>query len=187
MMARNSVNSEQTYEAAEALRRAPRHRWWDEAACRGKDTELFLDSSRAAVADAKGHCATCSVRVDCLADALRVPLIVGVWGGTTARERDLLRAALAPRSEIVFDERVPSPTASTPATQTTSTPAATGPDELDAPPEWVRTGSAAARWQHAGHGPGPAGRWVVDGIEIVVRFDRGTHSAYVRAANVGAA
>jgi WhiB family redox-sensing transcriptional regulator len=42
------------------------------------------------VARAKAICARCAVQPDCLAFALRVRQMHGVWGGATAEERYLL-------------------------------------------------------------------------------------------------
>jgi hypothetical protein len=43
------------------------------------------------VAEALAVCAGCDVRAECLAAALADPNLVGVWGGTTSRERRELR------------------------------------------------------------------------------------------------
>jgi WhiB family redox-sensing transcriptional regulator len=62
------------------------------AACRSADPDLFFPISdsgpaREQTAQAKAICATCRVRRECLAFALRTGQIHGVWGGTTERER----------------------------------------------------------------------------------------------------
>lgn len=81
--------------------------WRDRAACLGKDTELFFppsdeneyrDESRAAkvaAAPAKAICATCPVISDCLNWAVESEQRFGIFGGTTTRERHLLRRGLA--------------------------------------------------------------------------------------------
>ncbi|HEV3067797.1 MAG TPA: WhiB family transcriptional regulator [Streptosporangiaceae bacterium] len=43
-------------------------------------------------AEAKAICATCRVRRECLAFALRTGQIHGIWGGTTEHERTGLTA-----------------------------------------------------------------------------------------------
>jgi WhiB family redox-sensing transcriptional regulator len=49
---------------------------------------LFV--SGAAQHKAKAICAGCTVRIDCLADALDSRTEFGVWGGLTERERRML-------------------------------------------------------------------------------------------------
>jgi WhiB family transcriptional regulator, redox-sensing transcriptional regulator len=70
--------------------------WTDFAACRGVDPELFFPVSASGpaldqVAEAKRVCASCPVRPDCLAWALRAGESAGIWGGTTPEERRYLR------------------------------------------------------------------------------------------------
>lgn len=63
---------------------------FNEAACRGLDSELFYAESGAAVLRAKATCNACDVRARCLEWAVKREEF-GVWGGTTARERAALR------------------------------------------------------------------------------------------------
>jgi WhiB family redox-sensing transcriptional regulator len=72
--------------------------WWQAAACRGMDPELFFppegDPGRAA--RAKRVCATCPVRLECLRAELAAPVGQhpgGIVGGLTQRERAALRVA----------------------------------------------------------------------------------------------
>jgi WhiB family redox-sensing transcriptional regulator len=70
--------------------------WTDLAACRAVDPELFFPVSTSGpaldqVAEAKRVCASCSVRSNCLAWALRAGESAGIWGGTTPDERRYLR------------------------------------------------------------------------------------------------
>jgi WhiB family transcriptional regulator, redox-sensing transcriptional regulator len=60
--------------------------WADRAACRGADVDVFFPQgpSRAA----RTYCATCPVRVDCLAFAMARPDLRGIWGGLTAAQRE---------------------------------------------------------------------------------------------------
>ena len=75
--------------------------WRQAAACRSADPDLFFPISdsgpaREQTAQAKAICATCRVRRECLAFALRTGQVHGVWGGTTEHERaGMLRQVLA--------------------------------------------------------------------------------------------
>lgn len=61
--------------------------WRDLGACRGLDPEVFFPETDEEADIAKNICATCDVRVACLEHALSSREKVGVWGGTTERER----------------------------------------------------------------------------------------------------
>lgn len=66
--------------------------WRDEAACRGKDPNLFFPegqggSTNSQAAAAKAVCAGCPVREPCLEYALIVAMKDGVWGGLSVKER----------------------------------------------------------------------------------------------------
>lgn len=71
--------------------------WWDRAACRGEDPELFFSAKRADIAQVRRLCAACPVAVACLRDAFRTegpyrnyePQLkyFGVRGGLKALER----------------------------------------------------------------------------------------------------
>jgi len=70
--------------------------WTDRAACKDLDPdELFVQG--AAQNRRKQICRGCSVRTECLADALDNRIEFGVWGGMTERER---RALLRRRPEV---------------------------------------------------------------------------------------
>lgn len=70
--------------------------WAREAACRNSDPDaLFVQG--AAQNRAKRVCGGCSVRTQCLADALDNKVEFGVWGGMTERER---RALLRRRPDV---------------------------------------------------------------------------------------
>jgi WhiB family redox-sensing transcriptional regulator len=70
--------------------------WIAQAACRTTDPdELFVQG--AAQNRVKAVCMTCSVRTECLADALDHRVEFGVWGGMTERER---RALLRRRPHV---------------------------------------------------------------------------------------
>lgn len=70
-----------------------------DAACRGVDPELFfpVPGDEVGVAVAKGFCALCPVRAECLAEALaQLDTVPGaVWGGTTGEERAALLRRVA--------------------------------------------------------------------------------------------
>jgi WhiB family redox-sensing transcriptional regulator len=67
-------------------------RWWERAACRSVDPELFFPVSEIGpagrqVARAKAVCSACRVRQPCLEYALSTRQVHGVWGGLTEEER----------------------------------------------------------------------------------------------------
>ncbi|WP_131104730.1 WhiB family transcriptional regulator [Ornithinimicrobium sufpigmenti] len=68
--------------------------WWQRAACRDRNAELFFHSdhergpSRAMrTAKAKAVCATCPVMALCRDYALAQPEPYGIWGGLDEQER----------------------------------------------------------------------------------------------------
>ncbi|MEU8952336.1 WhiB family transcriptional regulator [Streptomyces sp. NPDC048489] len=74
-----------------------RAQWRENAACGSSDVDdLFADSARQR--QAKAVCAGCSVRTECLAEALDERIEFGVWGGLTERDR---RALLRRRPNVV--------------------------------------------------------------------------------------
>lgn len=64
-----------------------RNFWRELGACRGLDPEVFFPETEEEADIAKAICADCPVRVACLEHALSSREKVGVWGGTTERER----------------------------------------------------------------------------------------------------
>ncbi len=69
--------------------------WRSRAACQSRDPDLFFPISSSGPAleqirRAKAVCAGCQVRPECLDFALRTRTTEGVWGGTSAEERELL-------------------------------------------------------------------------------------------------
>lgn len=69
--------------------------WRQHAACVGtRDTMFPAGAAQHAV---KAVCVHCPVRTECLAEALDTRTAVGVWGGTTERER---RALLKRRPNV---------------------------------------------------------------------------------------
>lgn len=78
--------------------------WRRQALCREVDPEIFhprrgrTDAPRRDTAEAKSVCAQCPVRAECLAYALAMPAVDdwGIWGGTTKRERRIMREKAEP-------------------------------------------------------------------------------------------
>lgn len=69
----------------------PMPEWVDRAACAEVGPWLFFPGSGESSDEAKQVCARCDVRAECLKEALADPTTVGVWGGTTERDRRVLR------------------------------------------------------------------------------------------------
>lgn len=61
--------------------------WRDLGACRGLDPDVFFPETEEESDTAKAICDSCDVRIACLEHALSSREKVGVWGGTTERER----------------------------------------------------------------------------------------------------
>lgn len=63
--------------------------WRQDAACAGKDPELFFPprSNSIAAHQAQAVCKTCPVQRQCLAWAVETRVEFGVWGGTTEASR----------------------------------------------------------------------------------------------------
>lgn len=79
-----------TATAARAAKEIGR-RWMEDAACVGRDPELWFadgNSQKDLIQEAKAVCMDCPVRLDCLKTAcLTRP--DGVWGGTTFTQRKI--------------------------------------------------------------------------------------------------
>lgn len=65
--------------------------WQMDAPCAQTDPEIFFPEDKQDVRLAKTICRTCPVTAQCLAFAMENSETFGVWGGTTARERQILR------------------------------------------------------------------------------------------------
>lgn len=65
--------------------------WTDRALCAEVDPELFFPEKGGSTKGAKQTCRACEVRAECLEWALTQGEVFGVWGGTSERERRLLR------------------------------------------------------------------------------------------------
>lgn len=69
--------------------------WMDFALCVEVDTELFFPEKGCSPREPKSICRRCEVQVECLGYALRNGIEYGVWGGTSERERRLLKKGAA--------------------------------------------------------------------------------------------
>ncbi len=73
----------------------PTEEWMERARCRDHDPDLFFPlpgpGMAPAMAAAKSICAMCPVVGECLDYAMAEVEIIGVWGGTSARERVKMR------------------------------------------------------------------------------------------------
>lgn len=61
--------------------------WLDRALCAQVDPDLFFPQKGADTRRPKSICATCSVQVECLDDALANNERHGIWGGVSERDR----------------------------------------------------------------------------------------------------
>ena len=65
--------------------------WVAGALCAQTDPDAFHPDPGQPGSAAKRVCARCDVTATCLAYALAHPEVMGVWGGTSQHERDLMR------------------------------------------------------------------------------------------------
>lgn len=65
--------------------------WRDDSACKGLDPNMFHTGRGESTREALAVCAGCIVVKECLHYALSNSIKVGVWGGTTERQRRRLR------------------------------------------------------------------------------------------------
>jgi len=80
--------------------------WRDQAACLGKDTELFFPNGSTGPAleqieRAKAVCLGCAVASECLEWALQSNENAGIWGGLTEDERHALRRSRQRREQLL--------------------------------------------------------------------------------------
>lgn len=77
----------------------PAGQWLQQAACSGREDEMFPDNSEAGIANAKSICRPCTVRAECVLDALRTgDNEHGIRGGLKPCERRALAREKAFRS-----------------------------------------------------------------------------------------
>jgi WhiB family transcriptional regulator, redox-sensing transcriptional regulator len=61
--------------------------WYDKAACKGLDVEIFFAETPGQSAEALRVCASCPVRAECHDAAMTEREYHGVWGGTPENAR----------------------------------------------------------------------------------------------------
>jgi WhiB family redox-sensing transcriptional regulator len=76
----------------------PSQAWRDSAGCRDSDPGLFFGDGDPTHKRARAICAACPVSDACLAYALAIPELVGIWAGTTEAERQRIRTQRAERA-----------------------------------------------------------------------------------------
>lgn len=69
--------------------------WMEAGACRGVDPDLFFPQDGQKASHARGACAPCPVRSQCLDFAMATDQMFGIWGGLNVKERRALRRARA--------------------------------------------------------------------------------------------
>ena len=65
--------------------------WHQKAACRGRGPADFVRGPKSDYGNIRELCETCPVRPECLEYALDHESLTGLWGGTTDRERRMIR------------------------------------------------------------------------------------------------
>lgn len=70
--------------------------WKADAECAGLDPELFFPRRGENTLQAKAVCAVCPVRQECLDYALASTDLLGIWGGTSEKERRRIRSRATP-------------------------------------------------------------------------------------------
>jgi hypothetical protein len=78
--------------------------WHLQGLCGQADAEAWFPEKGIPTRPAKAICAACPVRVDCLEDALERHEPWGIWGGTSERERQRIRAERAAAREAAERE-----------------------------------------------------------------------------------
>jgi WhiB family transcriptional regulator, redox-sensing transcriptional regulator len=71
--------------------------WTERALCPQADPELFFPPKGNPGTEAKQICASCPVREECLAYAIKADEEFGIWGGPNRAERLHIRQALGTR------------------------------------------------------------------------------------------
>lgn len=80
--------------------------WMDRAACVETDPDLFFPEKNASTFAAKRVCASCDVREQCLAFALRNDESHGIFGGLSGNERRRLKKGRTTRLPVNLDETI---------------------------------------------------------------------------------
>ena len=71
--------------------------WRRRARCRGANPDMFSPSRGQAISEAREVCASCPVRMPCLAEAMLRNWETDVWGGLSVRDRRNVRRQLVDR------------------------------------------------------------------------------------------
>lgn len=86
--------------------------WMGQAACRTEPAQWFTDPDGPQdISDAVTTCNRCPVKAPCLATALELPaeVDIGIWGGTTERDRKLIRQGRTPPARLPAPKPEPQP------------------------------------------------------------------------------
>ena len=67
--------------------------WFERAACKGLNPDMFHPKRGGSTTQAKAVCAVCPVQPDCLEYALVTGERFGIWGGVTEKQRKRMRVA----------------------------------------------------------------------------------------------
>ena len=97
--------NEQAITDVRVLWKPPDPFWANQAACRQHPDVNFFPGRGEDSTAAKAICATCSVRDTCLEVALRNVEKFGVWGGTSEKERRVMRRELLGTASTVTVDR----------------------------------------------------------------------------------
>jgi len=68
---------------------------WNDALCSQTDPEVFFPikgSAQSQARRAKKICNKCPMINECLSYAVKHPELIGIWGATTPREREIIRS-----------------------------------------------------------------------------------------------
>ena len=65
--------------------------WMDKALCREVDLNLFFPDGGGSSKTARKVCNRCEVKTQCLKYALTFPSMIGIWGGTTEKQRRTMK------------------------------------------------------------------------------------------------
>ena len=87
------------------MRKVERNFWRHKANCEGADPAIFFaDRGANTRAPALAYCNECQVRDCCLAEAVVIPDLLGIWGGKTYRESRKIRNSLKLDSKMAFED-----------------------------------------------------------------------------------
>lgn len=79
--------------------------WWKKARCYQKGLDIFFgsDDQPSSLRRARKFCEACPVQRVCLEHALVTPEEYGIWAGTSARSRELIRSGLE-SGELILED-----------------------------------------------------------------------------------